>query len=233
MQILHSFSYSRYVKILKNLTFNRKIELIKINPVYSTKIIVQIWFLVYTYILYKIYVIIKKNKKGNKKMIDYLNLEASLKKFFDYEAQKEHDKKANKIFKIAIIIYFSLLILSFDIFDVIFAFTIFFPLSSFIFIMIIYAIIEPDKNFETDNYETEENLKKVSEFGIKNVTNFKENISLLRRKTEYMILDENFKKMKTYSAKEIYINKILNIFYGTDKTDLKKQDMELLELLKK
>ena len=52
MQILHSFSYSRYVKILKNLTFNRKIELIKINPVYSTKIIVQIWFLVYTYILY-------------------------------------------------------------------------------------------------------------------------------------------------------------------------------------
>ena len=42
MQILHSFSYSRYVKILKNLTFNRKIELIKINPVYSTKIIVQI-----------------------------------------------------------------------------------------------------------------------------------------------------------------------------------------------
>lgn len=95
------------------------------------------------------------------------------------------------------------------------------------------TITETDKNFETDNYETEENLKKVSEFGIKNVTNFKENISLLRRKTEYMILYENFKKTKIYSVREVYINKILNIFYGTDKIDLKKQDMELLELLKK
>lgn len=95
------------------------------------------------------------------------------------------------------------------------------------------TITETDKNFETDNYETEENLKKVSEFGIKNVTNFKENISLLRRKTEYMILYENFKKTKIYSVWEVYINKILNIFYGTDKIDLKKQDMELLELLKK
>ena len=55
----------------------------------------------------------------------------------------------------------------------------------------------------------------------------------MRRKTEYMILDENFKETKTYSSREVYINKILNIFYGTDKTDLKKQDMELLELLKK
>lgn len=54
---------------------------------------------------------------------------------------------------------------------------------------------------------------------------------MLRRKTEYMILDEDFKETKTYSAREIYINKILNIFYGTDKTDLKEQDMELLELL--
>ena len=98
---------------------------------------------------------------------------------------------------------------------------------------IIVTITDPCKNFETDNYETEENLKKVSEFGIENVTNFKENISLLRRKTEYMILDENFKETKTYSQREVYINKILNIFYGTDKTDLNKQDMELLELLKK
>lgn len=95
------------------------------------------------------------------------------------------------------------------------------------------AITEPDKNFETDSYETEENLKKVSKFGIKNVTNFKENISLLKRETEYMILDETFKETKTYTAREAYINKILNIFYGTDKTDLKKQDMKLLELLKK
>lgn len=176
-------------------------------------------------------------------MIDYLKLETSLKKFFDYEAQKEHKKKVDKIYKKGSIIYLIILISSFGI-------TAFFlkddfegmllpflvivgPLSALIFVMIIDEIADPDKNFETDNYETEENLKKVSEFGIKNVTNFKENISLLRRKTEYMILDENFKETKIYSAREIYINKILNIFYGTDKTDLKKQDMELLELLKK
>ena len=29
-------------------------------------------------------------------MIDYLKLETSLKKFFDYEAQKKHKKKADK-----------------------------------------------------------------------------------------------------------------------------------------
>jgi hypothetical protein len=177
-------------------------------------------------------------------MIDYLKLEASLKKFFDYEAQKEHKKKVDKIYKKGCIIYFSLLILSFGIaaflikneFDRMVLLPIFVtvgPLSALVFLIIMDAIIDPDKNFETDSYETEENLKKVSEFGIKNVTNFKENISLLRRKTEYMILDEDFKETKTYSAREIYINKILNIFYGTDKTDLKEQDMELLELLKK
>ena len=177
-------------------------------------------------------------------MIDYLKLETSLKKFFDYEAQKKHKEKADKTWKKGDVIYFSLLILSFGIA----AFFIkdeykllnFFPfvalfvaLSAGVYLIIMIAITEPDKNFETDNYETEENLKKVSEFGIKNVTNFKENISLLRRKTEYMILDENFEETKTYSPQEIYINKILNIFYGTDKTDLNKQDMELLELLKK
>lgn len=177
-------------------------------------------------------------------MIDYLKLEASLKKFFDYEAQKEYKKKVDKIWKKGMVIYFGLLILSFGIvaffikddFARILLIPIFVlvgPLSALIFVIIMDAIADPDKNFETDNYETEENLKKVSEFGIKNVTNFKENISLLRRKTEYMILDETFKETKAYSAKEIYINKILNIFYGTDKTDLKKQDMELLELLKK
>lgn len=177
-------------------------------------------------------------------MIDYLKLEASLKKFFDYEAQKEHKKKVDKTLIKGNIIYFSLLILSFGIatffikdeidrMRFLFVFVMATPLSTIIFVTIMDTITEPNKNFETDNYETEENLKKVSEFGIKNVTNFKENISLLRRKTEYMILDENFKETKTYSAKEIYINKILNIFYGTDKTDLKKQDMELLELLKK
>ena len=48
-----------------------------------------------------------------------------------------------------------------------------------------------------------------------------------------MIFDEKFKRAKDYPAKEIYINKILNMFYGNDKLDLKKQDMELLELLKR
>lgn len=177
-------------------------------------------------------------------MIDYLKLEASLKKFFDYEAQKEHKKKVDKTFAKGNIIYFSLLILSFGItafftksedklLNVLLVYMIMAPFSMIAYVMIMYIIADPEKNFETESYETEENLKKVSEFGIKNVTNFKENISLLRRKTEYMILDEDFKETKTYSAREIYINKILNIFYGTDKTDLKEQDMELLELLKK
>lgn len=179
-------------------------------------------------------------------MIDYLKLEAKLKKFFDYEAKMEDDKRNDKIFKKVGIIHLSFLILSIFIFlkinilqlnkeeyvlYILFGFF-YIVCNVFIFALIMNGLYS-DENFETDNYETEENLKKVSEFGIKNVTNFKENISLLRRKTEYMILDENFKETKTYSVREIYINKILNIFYGTDKTDLKKQDMELLELLKK
>ena len=177
-------------------------------------------------------------------MIDYLKLEASLKKFFDYEAQKEHKKKVDKIYKKGSIIYFGLFILSFGIaaffikdeFDRMAFLPVFVvagTLSTLAFVTTMEAIADPNKNFETDNYETEENLKKVSEFGIKNVKNFKENISLLRKKTEYMILEENFKETKTYSPQEIYINKILNMFYETDKTNLKKQDMELLELLKK
>ena len=32
-------------------------------------------------------------------MIDYLKLETSLKKFFDYEAKKKYDEKTDKIFK--------------------------------------------------------------------------------------------------------------------------------------
>lgn len=179
-------------------------------------------------------------------MIDYLKLETSLKKFFDYKAKKKYDEKTDKIFKKVGIIHLSFLILSIFIFvkinilkldkeeNVLYILFSFFYIvfNTFIFVAIMNKIC-PDKNFETDNYETEENLKKVSEFGIKNITNFKENISLLRRKTEYMILDETFKETKMYSAREIYINKILNMFYGTDRTDLKKQDMELLELLKK
>ena len=176
-----------------------------------------------------------------KKMIDYLKLERSLKSFYDYEAEKEHKKKADKTLKKGNIIYFSLSFLSLGI-TIFFlkdkygffpVFTLVEILIAFVVFMTTDIIAEVDKSFETDNYETEENLKKVSEFGIKNVTNFKENISLLKRKTEYTFLDEKIKRTEDYSAREVYINKILNIFYGTDKTDLKKQDMELLKLLKK
>ena len=173
-------------------------------------------------------------------MIDYLKLEQDLKPFYDYKAEKEYEEKIDKIEKIifgmspivlASIIYY---IISPKISPQIDFFS-FFIFSAF-GLMLIYELIlrcSCPKDFWRSDYETEENLNKVSEFGIKNVTNFKENISLLRRKTEYMILDENFKETKTYSPQEIYINKILNVFYGTDKTDLKKQDLELLELLKK
>ena len=37
MRMLHSLPYSRYAKILENLTFNRKIELIKVNPAYTSR----------------------------------------------------------------------------------------------------------------------------------------------------------------------------------------------------
>ena len=39
--MLHSLPYSRYAKILENITFNRKIELIKVNPAYTSKIAEQ------------------------------------------------------------------------------------------------------------------------------------------------------------------------------------------------
>ena len=37
MRTLHSLPYSRYAQILENLTFNRKIELIKVNPAYTSR----------------------------------------------------------------------------------------------------------------------------------------------------------------------------------------------------
>ena len=37
MRMLHSLPYSRYAKILENLTFNRRIELIKVNPAYTSR----------------------------------------------------------------------------------------------------------------------------------------------------------------------------------------------------
>lgn len=176
-------------------------------------------------------------------MIDYLKLEQELKPLYDYKAEKEYRKKIDKNLKKGTAIYLFFLISLIctvyflekdkDNFFNSLELPISITLIGFSFMMFMELTNNSNKNFETDNFETEENLNKVSEFKIKNITNFKENISLLRRKAEYMILDESFKKTKIYSAKEVYINKILNIFYGTDKTDLKKQDLELLELLKK
>ena len=37
MRMLHSLPYSRYAKILENITFNRRIELIKANPAYTSR----------------------------------------------------------------------------------------------------------------------------------------------------------------------------------------------------
>ena len=37
MRMLHSLPYSRYSQILENITFNRKIELIKVNPAYTSR----------------------------------------------------------------------------------------------------------------------------------------------------------------------------------------------------
>ena len=41
MRMLHSLPYSRYAQILENLTFNRRIELIKVNPAYTSRIAEQ------------------------------------------------------------------------------------------------------------------------------------------------------------------------------------------------
>ena len=37
MRMLHSLPYSRYAQILENITFNKKIELIKVNPAYTSR----------------------------------------------------------------------------------------------------------------------------------------------------------------------------------------------------
>ena len=37
MRILHLLPYSRYAQILENITFNRRIELIKVNPAYTSR----------------------------------------------------------------------------------------------------------------------------------------------------------------------------------------------------
>lgn len=41
MRMLHSLPYSKYAQILENITFNERIELIKVNPTYTSKIAEQ------------------------------------------------------------------------------------------------------------------------------------------------------------------------------------------------
>ena len=41
MRTLHSLPYSRYAQILENITFNRRIELIKVNPAYTSRTAAQ------------------------------------------------------------------------------------------------------------------------------------------------------------------------------------------------
>ena len=71
-------------------------------------------------------------------------------------------------------------------------------------------------HIEYDNFETEENLKKVSYYGIENVNNFRNNIKILEEKTKYMVFEN-------CQEKEKYINKLLNIFYKKKK---KKKKMK-------
>lgn len=110
--------------------------------------------------------------------------------------------------------------------------------KTFLYLVLIFFILSPILFFpkwkfrnkkihiEYDNFETEENLKKVSYYGIENINNFKNNIQILKEKTEYMIF-------KNYQEKEIYINKLLNIFYMGKKEEQENEESEILKLLKK
>ena len=110
--------------------------------------------------------------------------------------------------------------------------------KTFLYLVLIFFILSPILFFpkwkfrnkkihiEYDNFEAEENLKKVSYYGIENINNFKNNIKILEGKTEYMIF-------KNYQGKEIYINKLLNIFYMVKKEEQENEESEILKLLKK
>ena len=110
--------------------------------------------------------------------------------------------------------------------------------KTFLYLVLIFFILSPILFFpkwkfrnkkihiEYDNFETEENLKKVSYYGIENINNFKNNIKILEEKIEYMIF-------KNYQGKEIYINKLLNIFYMGKKEEQENEESEILKLLKK
>lgn len=94
----------------------------------------------------------------------------------NYEDKKEHEKKVDKIQMNENILFFVLSILLLGITIFIFkdknefypAFFLIESLFAFVFFMIIDVTAEDDKNLETDNCETEEKPKKVSEFENKN-----------------------------------------------------------------
>ena len=94
----------------------------------------------------------------------------------NYEGKKEHKKKVDKIQINENILFFGLSIVLLGITILFFkdkyefypAFFLIESLFAFVFFMIIDVTAEDGKNFETDNCETKEELKKVSELENKN-----------------------------------------------------------------
>ena len=172
-------------------------------------------------------------------MIDYLKLESELKPF-GWKEWKEYENFQDKclaIFFLALMFVGIIIVFWFAIFDksenqgkALGKVILFLVLSILILSPILFFSEWKFKNkkihIEYDNFETEENLKKVSYYGIENVNNFRNNIKILEEKTEYMVF-ENFQE------KEKYINKLLNIFYIGKKEEKKNEESEILKLLKK
>ena len=172
-------------------------------------------------------------------MIDYLKLESELKPF-GWKEWKEYTELESNCFAIfCFALMFLGMILAFwlSVFDKsknqgelivktsLYLVLIFFILSP-IFFFPKWKFRNKKIHIQYDNFETEENLKKVSYYGIENINNFKNNIQILKEKTEYMIF-------KNYQGKEIYINKLLNIFYMGKKEEQENEESEILKLLKK
>lgn len=162
-------------------------------------------------------------------MIDYLKLESELKPF-GWKEWKEYTELESNCFAIfCFALMFLGMILAFwlSVFDKsknqgelivktsLYLVLIFFILSP-IFFFPKWKFRNKKIHIQYDNFETEENLKKVFYYGIENVNNFRNNIKILEEKTEYMVFEN-------CQEKEKYINKLLNIFYKEKK---KKKKMK-------
>lgn len=172
-------------------------------------------------------------------MIDYLKLESELKPFNwkEWKEYTELESKCFAIFSFTLMFMGMILACLMSVFDksktqgeaivkaILFLVLIIFILSPILFFPK-WKFRNKKIHIEYDNFETEENLKKVSYFGIENINNFKNNIKILKEKAEYMIF-------KNYQGKEIYINKLLNIFYRGKKEEQENEVEEILKLLKK